>query len=151
MQDKTKMTQRELKESIKNDPNLTDSEKARAIHQMEKPYRELSDEELLQLVRDFVAENGKLPARTDLIYDNVLKQRFGPWGRMLEKAGVKEVAQGYLDRHRRRREKRERYKEYRRKKREQEAAAAEAERLAQTAETEEVTKTIGLVTEPEIK
>ena len=151
MQDKTKMTQRELKESIKNDPNLTDSEKARAIHQMEKPYRELSDEELLQLVRDFVAENGKLPARTDLIYDNVLKQRFGPWGRMLEKAGVKEVAQGYLDRHRRRREKRERYKEYRRKKREQEAAAAEAERLAQTAETEEATKTVGLVTEPEIK
>ena len=149
MQDKTKMTQRELKESIKNDPNLTDSEKARAIHQMEKPYRELSDEELLQLVRDFVAENGKLPARTDLIYDNVLKQRFGPWGRMLEKAGVKEVAQGYLDRHRRRREKRERYKEYRRKKREQQAA--EAERLAQTAETEEVAKTIGLVTEPEIK
>ena len=100
-------------------------------------------------MRDFVAENGKLPARTDLIYDNVLKQRFGPWGRMLEKAGVKEVAQGYLDRHRRRREKRERYKEYRRKKREQQAA--EAERLAQTAETEEVTKTIGLVTEPEIK
>lgn len=149
MQDKTKMTQRELKESIKNDPNLTDSEKARAIHQMEKPYRELSDEELLQLVRDFVAENGKLPARTDLIYDNVLKQRFGPWGRMLEKAGVKEVAQGYLDRCRRRREKRERYKEYRRQKREQQAA--EAERLAQTAETEEVTKTIGLVTEPEIK
>ena len=149
MQDKTKMTQRELKESIKNDPNLTDSEKARAIHQMEKPYRELSDEELLQLVRDFVAENGKLPARTDLIYDNVLKQRFGPWGRMLEKAGVKEVAQGYLDRRRRRKEKRERYKEYRRQKREQQAA--EAERLAQTAETEEVTKTIGLVTEPEIK
>ena len=149
MQDKTKMTQRELKESIKNDSNLTDSEKARAIHQMEKPYQELSDEELLQLVRDFVAENGKLPARTDLIYDNVLKQRFGPWGRMLEKAGVKEVAQGYLDRHRRRREKRERYKEYRRKKREQQAA--EAERLAQTAETEEVAKTIGLVTEPEIK
>ena len=149
MQDKTKMTQRELKESIKNDPNLTDSEKARAIHQMEKPYQELSDEELLQLVRDFVAENGKLPARTDLIYDNVLKQRFGPWGRMLEKAGVKEVSEVYLDRRRRRREKRERYKEYRRQKREQQAA--EAERLAQTAETEEATKTVGLVTEPEIK
>ena len=149
MQDKTKMTQRELKESIKNDPNLTDSEKARAIHQMEKPYQELSDEELLQLVRDFVAENGKLPVRTDLIYDNVLKQRFGPWGRMLEKAGVKEVSEVYLDRRRRRREKRERYKEYRRQKREQQAA--EAERLAQTAETEEATKTVGLVTEPEIK
>ena len=134
MQDKTKMTQRELKESIKNDPNLTDSEKARAIHQMEKPYQELSDEELLQLVRDFVAENGKLPARTDLIYDNVLKQRFGPWGRMLEKAGVKEVAQGYLDRRRRRKEKRERYKEYRRQIREQQTAEVAQAKAAETGE-----------------
>ena len=126
------MTQRELKENIKSDPNLTDSEKARAIHQMEKPYRELSDEELLQLVRDFVAENGKLPARADFVYDNVLKQRFGPWGRMLEKAGVKEVAQGYLDRHRRRREKRERYKEYRRKIREQQAMEEAQAKAAET-------------------
>ncbi len=135
MQDKTKMTQRELKASIKNDPNLTDSEKARAIHQIEKPYRELSDEELLQLVRDFVAENGKLPARTDLIYDNVLKQRFGPWGRMLEKAGVKEVSQVYLERRRRRREKRERHKEYRRQIREQQAAEAAQAKAAETEET----------------
>ena len=88
-------------------------------------------------MRDFVAENGKLPARTDLIYDNVLKQRFGPWGRMLEKAGVKEVSEVYLDRRRRRKEKRERYKEYRRQKREQEAAAAEVAQ-AKAAETGEI-------------
>ena len=54
-----------------------------------------------------------MPERCDLLYDTVLK-RFGPWGRMLEKAGVKEVAQSYLDRRRRRKEKRERHKEYRR-------------------------------------
>ena len=82
-----------------------------------------------------MAENGKLPARADFVYDNVLKQRFGPWGRMLEKAGVKEVAQGYLDRRRRRKEKRERYKEYRRQIREQQTAEAAQ---AKAAETEEI-------------
>ena len=63
-----------------------------------------------------------------------LKERFDPWGRMLERAGVKEVAQSYLDRKRRRKEKRERHKEYRRQIREQQAA--EAERVAaENAET----------------
>ena len=65
-----------------------------------------------------------MPERCDLLYDTVLKERFGPWGRMLEKAGVKEVAQSYLDRRRRRKEKRERHKEYRRQIREQQAAEA---------------------------
>ena len=53
-----------------------------------------------------------------------LKERFGSWGRMLEKAGVKEVAQSYLDRRRRRKEKRARHKEYRRQIRAQQAAEA---------------------------
>ena len=86
------MNQRELKERIKNNPNLTGGEKARKLHEVSEPYRALSDEELLQLVRDFVAENNRLPERSDLLYDTVLKERFGPWDRMLEKAGVKEVA-----------------------------------------------------------
>ena len=34
-----------------------------------------------------------------------LKERFGSWGRMLEKAGVKEVAHSYLERRHRRQEK----------------------------------------------
>ena len=116
------MNQRELKARIKNDPNLTGGEKAKKMREVAAPYRKLSDEELLQLVRDFVAENNRMPERCDLLYDTVLKERFGPWGRMLEKAGVKEVAQSYLDRRRRRKEKRERHKEYRRKIREQQAA-----------------------------
>ena len=53
-----------------------------------------------------------------------LKERFGSWGRMLEKAGVKEVAHSYLERRHRRQEKRARHKEYRRKIREQQAAEA---------------------------
>lgn len=51
-----------------------------------------------------------------------LKERFGPWGRMLEKAGVKEVAHSYLESRRRRQEKRARHKEHRRQIREQQAA-----------------------------
>ena len=128
------MNQRELKERIKNDPNLTGGEKARKLHEVSEPYRALSDEELLQLVRDFVAENNRLPERSDLIYDTVLKERFGPWGRMLEKAGVKEVAHSYLERRRRRQEKRARHKEYRRQIRKQ-----QAEEAAQAEETVQVT------------
>ena len=123
------MNQRELKARIKNDPNLTGSEKAKKMREVAAAYRKLSDEELLQLVRDFVAENNRMPERCDLLYDTVLKERFGPWGRMLEKAGVKEVAQSYLERKRRRKEKRERHKEYRRKIREEQAT--EAERAAE--------------------
>ena len=117
------MTQRELKTRIKEDPNLTSGEKAKRLRELAAPYRKLSDEQLLQLVRDFVAENNRMPERCDLLYDTVLK-RFGPWGRMLEKAGVKEVAKTYLERKRRRKEKRERHKEYRRQIREQQAAEA---------------------------
>ncbi len=118
------MTQRELKTRIKEDPNLTSGEKAKRLRELAAPYRKLSDEQLLQLVRDFVAENNRMPERCDLVYDTVLKERFGPWGRMLEKAGVKEVAKTYLERKRRRKEKRERHKEYRRQIREQQAAEA---------------------------
>lgn len=61
-----------------------------------------------------------------------LKERFDPWGRMLEKAGVKEVAHAYLERRRRRQEKLARHKEYRRQIREQQAAeAAQAEETVQ--------------------
>ena len=118
------MNQREIKQSIKDNPNLTATEKIQKLNEVRAPYKEMTDEELLQLVRDFVAENNRMPERCDLLYDTVLK-RFGPWGRMLEKAGVKEVAQSYLDKKRRRKEKRRRHKEYRRQIREQQAAEAE--------------------------
>ena len=128
------MTQRELKERIKNDPSLTATEKIQKLNEVRAPYKEMTDEELLQLVRDFTEENGREPMQADVLYDRELKQRFGPWNRMLEQAGTRPVAQSYLDKQQRRREKRRRHKEYRRQIREQ--AAAEAARLEEAARIE---------------
>ena len=125
------MNQREIKQSIKDNPNLTATEKIQKLNEVRAPYKEMTDEELLQLVRDFTEENGREPMQADVLYDRKLKQRFGPWNRMLEQAGTRPVAQSYLDKQQRRREKRERHKEYRRQIREQ--AAAEAEQGASAA------------------
>ena len=92
----------------------------------------MSDEELLQLIRDFVAENGRVPERKDLIYDVVIKQRFGPWGRAMERAGVRPVAQKYLEKKRRRTERKQLAKERRRLLREEKEM--EAARLEEAAE-----------------
>ena len=116
------MNQRELKERIKNDPALTASEKVQRLNELRMPYKKMTDEELLQLVRDFTEENGREPMQADVLYDRELKARFGPWNRMLERAGTRPVAQSYLDKQQRRREKRARHKEYRRQIREQQAA-----------------------------
>ncbi len=118
------MTQRELKERIKNDPNLTATEKIQKLNEVRVPYKEMTDEELLQLVRDFTEENGREPMQADVLYDRELKARFGPWNRMLERAGTRPVAQSYIDKKRRRKEKRARHKEYRRQLREQQELEA---------------------------
>ena len=102
------MTQRELKERIKNDPNLTATEKIQKLNE----------------VRDFTEENGREPMQADVLYDRELKARFGPWNRMLERAGTRPVAQSYIDKKRRRKEKRARHKEYRRQLREQQELEA---------------------------
>ena len=120
----TKMNQRELKERIKNDPALTGEEKVRRLNKLWESYKAMTDEELLQLVRDFTEENGREPMRADVLYDGELKTRFGPWTRMIEKADTRSVSQGYLDRRERRKEKRIRHKEYRRQIREQQAQEA---------------------------
>ena len=125
------MNQREIKQSIKDNPNLTATEKIQKLNEVRAPYKEMTDEELLQLVRDFTEENGREPMQADVLYDRELKQRFGPWNRMLERAGTRPVAQSYLDNKCRRKEKRRRHKEYRRQIREQ--AAAEAEQGASAA------------------
>ena len=119
------MNQREIKQSIKDNPNLTATEKIQKLNEVRAPYKEMTDEELLQLVRDFTEENAREPMQADVLYDRELKQRFGPWNRMLEQAGTRPVAQSYLDKQQRRREKRRRHKEYRRQLREQQAAEAE--------------------------
>lgn len=126
------MNQREIKQSIKDNPNLTATEKIQKLNEVRAPYKEMTDEELLQLVRDFTEENGREPMQADVLYDRELKQRFGPWNRMLERAGTRPVGKYYLEKKERRREKRARHKEYRRQLREQQAA--EAARLAEAAE-----------------
>ena len=60
-----------------------------------------------------------------------LKERFDPWGRMLEKAGMKEVVHSYLERRYRRQEKLARHKEYRRQLREQQELKAAQQLEAQ--------------------
>ena len=122
------MTQRELKQSIMDDPDLTRDEKAKLLNALRVPYVKMSDEELLQLVRDFTRENGREPTQRDVIYDRELKARFGPWNRMLERAGTRPVGEHYQEKKERRKQKRARHKEYRRQMREQQAqesAAAE--------------------------
>ena len=126
--------QQEIKRKIKENPEMTEGEKGRELKRLSEPYKKMSDEELLQLVRDFVRECGREPTRKDVLYDRELKCRFGPWTRMLEKAGTRPVAEHYLEGKKRRREKRARHKEYRRQLREQQAA--EAARLAEAARIE---------------
>ena len=118
------MTQRELKQRIMDDPDLTRDEKVKQLNALRAPYVALTDEELLQLVRDFTRENGREPTQRDVIYDRELKARFGPWNRMLERAGTRPVGTHYLEKKERRKEKRARHKEYRRQLREQQESAA---------------------------
>lgn len=69
-------------------------------------YSRMSDDELLQLVRTYAEENGREPTKKDLSYSSELKKRFGPWNRMLEKAGTRQVSAHYLEKRERRRQKR---------------------------------------------
>lgn len=114
------MNQRELKQSIMDEPGLTGDEKAKKLNALRAPYVAMSDEELLQLVRDFAKENGREPMQKDVLYDRELKARFGPWPRMLERAGTRPVGEHYLEKKEKRKAKRAQQREYRRQKREQE-------------------------------
>lgn len=100
--------------------HLQKQEKGAKLSELRAPYQKMSDEELLRLVRDFVMENGREPMQKDVLYDRELKARFGPWTRMLEKAGTRPVSQRHLDKLERRREKRIRQRKLRKERREAE-------------------------------
>lgn len=69
-------------------------------------YRELNDEELLDVIRKKAKELGRPPKKVEVPASHYFKQKFGPWPRVLEAAGVKVVSKRYLRRKRARKEKR---------------------------------------------
>lgn len=56
-------------------------------------YRRMSDEELLGFIRSTGEELGRVPLKTDFVAFWYLKERFGPWPRILEAAGLKTVTE----------------------------------------------------------
>lgn len=58
---------------------------------MARLYAKMTDEELMEMIRRRTEELGRLPNKLDIPASFYLKSRFGPWPRLLEKAGVKPV------------------------------------------------------------
>lgn len=56
-------------------------------------YERMTDEEIFQFVRNTADELGRIPTKNDLLCPWYLKERFGPWPRFMEKAGVKQVSE----------------------------------------------------------
>lgn len=73
----------------------------------ERTYKE-KEAEAIRFLRDKAAELGRLPKKQDFSEGlvSVIKTRLGPWPRALEKAGLKEPSQTYLNRKARQRTKR---------------------------------------------
>lgn len=63
-----------------------------------KEFKKMSDEQLLKLIAWQVNRLGHLPAKYEAECVRYLKNRFGPWPRLLERAGVKPVSQTKLNR-----------------------------------------------------
>ena len=61
-------------------------------------YKKLSDDQLLDIIREKNRELGRLPNRADVPASGYFKSRFGPWPRVLEAAGVKPVSEVYARR-----------------------------------------------------
>ena len=61
-------------------------------------YKKLSDDQLLDIIREKNRELGRLPNRADVPASGYFQHRFGPWPRVLEAAGVKPVSEVYVRR-----------------------------------------------------
>ena len=66
-----------------------DRERREIESKFAKEHEKDSDEELLNIVRNKANELGRPPKKTETIGFVCLKMRFGPWPRVLEKAGLK--------------------------------------------------------------
>lgn len=77
------------------------------VAQRGKRYVLKDEAQAIQLLRDKAQQLNRTPEKHD--FDNVLackiKARLGPWPRALEKAGLKQVSQTYLDKKARQKEK----------------------------------------------
>ena len=62
---------------------------------LSKEYRRESDQELLEKLQVLAEELGHLPKRNEVPFAYELKGRFGPWPRVLEAAGLKEIGARY--------------------------------------------------------
>lgn len=58
-----------------------------------KEHSKASDEELLAYLRQRAKELGRLPEKAEVEGYQLIKSRFGPWPRVLEKAGLKPPTQ----------------------------------------------------------
>lgn len=66
-------------------------EKRKALEdKFAEEHKNCSDEELLEIVRKSAEELKRLPKKHEVIGFACIKARFGPWPRVLEKAGLKE-------------------------------------------------------------
>lgn len=76
---------------------------------------EKNEQKAIHLLREKAVKIGRQPKKEDFDIETVafIKQILGPWPRSLEKAGLKEVSQRYLDKKARYKAKR---KQHRRKK-----------------------------------
>lgn len=61
--------------------------------QMIEIYEHMTDEEIFQFVRNTAEELERIPTKADLLCPWYLKERFGPWPRFMEKAGVKKLSE----------------------------------------------------------
>lgn len=77
----------------------------RQISQSVQAYRLMDDEQLLDVIRKMTEELGRLPNRSDVPGDYYFRNKFGPWPRVLEAAGVKPVSEVKLRRDEARRKK----------------------------------------------
>ena len=68
-------------------------------------YQQMTDEQLLELVRQKAEELDRLPVKADLELAWYFKSRFGPWPRILEAAGLKPVSERHLQRQEKNRQK----------------------------------------------
>lgn len=76
-------------------------------------YSGKTDEELCEIVRTYARKLGRTPKKDEVPGSRYIKSRLGPWPRVLEKAGVKEVSKVYERRAEARKEKRKKQRERR--------------------------------------